>query len=188
MKQRRRLHSHLEVDCGKFKAMPFELCNAPATFEHLMGQVLVGLPTSTALVYFDDILIPGRSFSQQISNLHEMFGRLKKAKLKLSPKKCILFQREVKYLGHVVSEQGISPDPAKVEAVESWPWPTTVTEVKSFVGLCSYYHHFIPSFADVAQALYQCTTTPFQWTPEADAFQKLKIALMEPSILALALA
>ena len=132
----------------QFKVMPFGLCNAPATFERLMEQVLVGLPTSTALVYLDDILIPGRSFAQQISNLHEVFGRLKKAKLKLSPKKCILFQREVKYLGHVVSEQGISPDPAKVEAVKSWPQPTTVTEVKSFVGLCSYYRQFIPSFAD----------------------------------------
>ena len=121
----------------QFKVMPFGLYNTPATFECLMEQALVGLPTSTALVYLDDILIPGQYFSQQISNLHEVFGRLKKAKLKLSPKKCILFQREVKYLGHVVSEQGISPDPAKVEAIESWPRPTTVTEVKSLVGLCS---------------------------------------------------
>ena len=64
--------------------MPFGLCNAPATSERLTEQVLVGLPTSTALVYLDDILIPGQSFLQQISNLHEVFGRLKKAKLKLS--------------------------------------------------------------------------------------------------------
>ena len=163
----------------QFKVIPFGLCNAPATFERLMEQVLVGLPASTALVYLDDILIPGRSVAQQISNLHEVFERLKKVKLKLSPKKCILI------LGHVVSEQGISPDPAKVEAVKSWPQPTTITEVKSFVGLCSYYRQFIPSFADVAQPLYQCTTTPFQWTPEAeDAFQKLKNALTEPLILA----
>jgi hypothetical protein len=169
----------------QFKVMPFGLCNAPATFERLMEQVLVGLPTSTALVYLDDILIPARSFSQQMSNLREVFERLKKAKLKLSPKKCILFQREVKYLGHMVNEQGFSPNPGKVGAVKSWPRPTTVTEVKSFVGLCSYYRQFIPSFADVAQPLYQCTTTPFQWTPEAeDAFQKLKLALTEPPVLA----
>ena len=83
----------------RFKMMPFGLCNAPVTFERLMEQVLVGLPTSTTLVYLDDILIPGRSFSQQISNLREVFGRLRNAKLKLSPNKCVLFQREVKYLG-----------------------------------------------------------------------------------------
>ena len=76
----------------QIKVMPFGLCNAPAMFEHLMEQVLVGLPVSTALVYLD-ILIPGRSFSQQITNICEVFGRLKKAKLKLTPKKCILFQR-----------------------------------------------------------------------------------------------
>ena len=84
-----------------------------------------------------------------------------------------------------MSVWGISPDPGKVEAIKSWPHPTTVTEVKSFVGLCSYYRQFVPSFADVAQPLYQCATTPFQWTPEAeDAFQKLKIALTEPPVLA----
>ena len=149
-----------------------------------MEQVLVGLPMSTALVYLDDVLVPGRSFSQQIVNLHQVFERLKKAKLKLSPKKCILFQREVRYLGHLVSEQGISPDPSKVEAIKSWPRPTTISEVKSFLDLCSYYRQFVPSFADVAHPLYQCATTPFLWTPEAeDALQQLKRALMAPPIL-----
>ena len=169
----------------QFTVMPFGLCNAPATFERLMEQVLVGLPTSTALVYLDDILIPGRTFSQQILNLRQVFVRLKKAKLKLSPKKCILFQKQVKYLGHLVSEQGISPDPSKVEAVKSWPSPTTTTEVKSFLGLCSYYRQFVPSFADVAHPLNQCATPPFQWTPGAEeAFRKLKTTLMESPVLA----
>ena len=168
----------------QFRVMPFGLCNAPATFERLMEQVLVGLPMTTALVYLDDVLVPGRSFSQQIVNLRQVFERLKKAKLKLSPKKCILYQREVRYLSHVVSEQGISPDPSKVEAIKSWPRPTTISEVKSFLGLCSYYRQFVPSFADVAHPLYQCATTPFIWTPEAeDAFQQLKQALMAPPIL-----
>ena len=72
-----------------------------------------------------------------------------------------------------------------MEAVKSWPRPTTPTEVKSFVALCSYYRRFVPSFADVAQPLYQCATTPFLWTPEAkDAFQKLKVTLTEPPVLA----
>jgi len=107
----------------QFKVMPFGPCNAPATFERLMEQVLAGLPLSTALVYLDDILVPGRSFAHQMCNLRVVFQRLRKAKLKLSPKKCTLFQKKVKYLGHIVDETGVSPDPGKVEAITSWPTP-----------------------------------------------------------------
>ena len=90
------------------KVMPFGLCNAPATFERLMEQVVAGLPTTVALLYLDDILVPGRTFQQQIDNLQTVFQRLKEANLKLNPKKCALFQWEVKYLGHVVSARGVS--------------------------------------------------------------------------------
>ena len=127
--------------------MAFGLCNAPATFERLMEEVLFGLPMSVALVYLDDNIVPGQSFSQHIANLRQVFERLRKAKLKLSPKKCILFQRKVQYLGHVVSEEGISPDPGKIEAVKTWPRPATVTEIRSFLGLCSYSRRFVPVFA-----------------------------------------
>jgi len=130
--------------------------------------------------------VPGHSFSQQIANLRQVFEGLRKANLKLSPRKCVLCQREVKYLGHVVSEEGISPDPGKIEAVKSWPRPSSSTEVKSFLGLCSYYQRFVPSFADIAHPLHQCTTTsPFSGEPEADvAFKKLKQALTEAPVLA----
>jgi len=146
----------------QFKVMPFGLCNAPATFERLMEQVLAGLPLSIALVYLDDILVPGHSFSHQLSNLRKVFERLRAAKLKLSPKKCLLFRREVKYLGHMVSKNGITPDPDKAEAVLSWPTPMSATEVKSFLGLCSYYRRFIPHFSIIAHPLHQCASTaPF---------------------------
>ena len=170
----------------QFKVMPFGLCNAPATFERLMEQVLFGLPMSVALVYLDDILVPGRSFEAQLANLKLVFERLRKAKLKLSPKKCFLFRREVKYLGHVVNEEGISPDLSKIEAVTLWPTPTSATEVKSFLGLCSYYRRFVPSFADVARPLHRSADgSPFQWTQETEgAFQELKKALTEAPILA----
>ena len=165
----------------QFKVMPFGLCNAPATFERLMEQVLFGLPMSVALVYLDDILVPGRSFEAQLANLKLVFERLRKAKLKLSPKKCFLFRREVKYLGHVVNEEGISPDFSKIKAVTLWPTPTSATEVKSFLGLCSYYRRFVPSFADVARPLHRSADgSPFQWTQETEgAFQELKKALTE---------
>ena len=169
----------------QFKVMPFGLCNAPATFERLMEQVLLGLPTSIALVYLDDIVVPGCTFSHQISNLRQVFKSLRKAKLKLSPKKCTLFKREVKFLGHTVSG-GVAPDPGKVEAVAQWPRPTTPEEIKRFLGLCSYYRRFVPSFAEIAHPLHQlATANPFDWTQEAeDAFQKLKLVLTNPPILA----
>ena len=78
-------------------------CNGLATFERLMEQALAGLPLSTALVYLDNILVPGQSFSHQLTNLLKVFEGLRAAKLKLSPKKCLLYRREVKYLGHVVT-------------------------------------------------------------------------------------
>lgn len=108
------------------------------------------------------------------------------AKLKLSPGKCALFQTRVKYLGHVVDAESISPDPEKVYAIKSWPRPATATEVKSSLGLCSYYCHFIPSFADIADPLHQCcSVVPFRWTSEADdSFQQLKVALTKVPILA----
>ena len=93
--------------------MPLGLVNAPATFERLMEQVLAGLPLSTALVYLDDVLLAGRSFADQMANPRVVLRRFREANLKLSPKKCFLFQREVRYLGHIISEHGIATDPDK---------------------------------------------------------------------------
>ncbi|CAB4012519.1 Retrovirus-related Pol poly from transposon, partial [Paramuricea clavata] len=86
-----------------FRVMPFGLCNAPATFERLMDHVLAGLPWNICLVYLDDIIVHGRTFSEQLENLRKVFACLRKANLKLSPEKCNLFRREVKYLGHIIS-------------------------------------------------------------------------------------
>ena len=107
----------------------------PSNFERLMEQVLLGLPASIVLVYLDDIIVPGHTFSHQTANLRCVFECLRKAKLKLSRKKCTLFKTEVKYLGHTVSRKGIAPDPSKVEAVARWPRPTTASEIKA---LCAF--------------------------------------------------
>ena len=100
----------------QFKVIPFGLCNAPATFEHLMDRVLAGLPPETAMVYIDDILVSGQTFQEQLDNLEQVFQCLRNAKLKLSPKKCHLFQKQVKYLGHIISQNGVSTDPEKVKS------------------------------------------------------------------------
>ena len=170
----------------QFTVMPFGLCNAPATFERLMEQVLAGLPITVALVYLDDVLVPGVCFIDHLSNLRQVFSRLQKARLKLSPKKCVLFQKEVDYLGHVVNKDGISTDPQKIEAIASWPAPGNASEVKSFIGLCSYYRRYIQSFSDIASPLYQCAEKkPFSWTQSAEAaFVQLKQLLTSAPVLA----
>jgi len=165
----------------QFTVMPFGLCNAPRTFEQLMERVLAGLSLSTALVYLDDIIIPRKSFRHQLQNLRQVLQRLQEAHLKLAPKKCTLFQKQVKYLGHVVSSKGISPDSEKVEAVHSWPRPTNIKELGGFLGLASYYRRFIPAFATLARPLHQYTEkgVPFIWTEDAEeAFQQLKRCLI----------
>ncbi len=105
--------------------------------ERLMDRVLAGLPPEAALVYMDDILVPEQTFQQQLDHLDRVFQQLTTAGLKLSPSKCYLFQRQVKYRGHVISQAGVSTDPEKVKAVANWPMPTSTTELKRFLGLCS---------------------------------------------------
>ena len=102
--------SHFE-----FNRMPFWLCNAPSTFQCLMDLVLAGLQWDSCLVYLDDVIIPGRSLSEHLQNLSAVLDRLRKAGLKLQPPKCVLCRKEVTFLGHIVSEQGIATDPAKTE-------------------------------------------------------------------------
>ncbi len=167
----------------QFRVMPFGLCNAPATFERLM---LAGLSLSVCLVYLDDVLVPGRTFEEGISNLRTVFQRLQTAKLKLSPRKCTLFQRQIKYLGHIISGDGVATDKEKVYCIQTWPTPSNVSEVRQFLGLCSYYRRFIANFANIAQPLYQCTEKArnFHWTSETEkAFQTLKQLLASAPVL-----
>jgi hypothetical protein len=99
--------------CGlfQFKVMPFGLCNAPATFERLMDTDLSGLHWTTCLVYLDDMIVLGRSFEEMLASLEGVFTILSSAGLKMKAKKCTLFAREVEYLGHIISEKGVSTDP-----------------------------------------------------------------------------
>ncbi|KAI5743998.1 hypothetical protein M8J77_024652 [Diaphorina citri] len=169
-----------------FNVLPFGLCNAPATFERLMDCILRGLTWKTCLVYLDDIIVIGKTFQEQLDNLRAVFIRLRNAHLKLSPKKCNLFRTEVQYLGHVVSTEGVSTDPKKIEAVKSWPIPKDKHEVRSFLGLVSYYRRFIKGFADIARSLHRLTEKgkAFVWTEECNlSFETLKSELCKAPIL-----
>ena len=105
-----------------------------------------------------------------------MLQQLRDAGLKLSPKKCILLQQSVPFLDHVVSAHSVSTNPKKIEAIHTWPSPRTAMDMKSFLGLCSYYRSFVPGFTDIARPLHSLTEGQkgFQWTSECkDAFRQL---------------
>lgn len=171
----------------QFRVMPFGLTNSPATFQRLMERVLAGLQWQICLVYIDDIIIFGRTVEEHLAQLQTVFSRLKAAGLKLKPKKCHLFKRKVHYLGHMVSEDGVETDPEKTEAIRRWERPATVTDVRSFLGICSYYRRFVPDFASLAKPLIKMTekTSTFEWRqPQEEAWQKLKEKLMTAPVLA----
>ena len=115
-----------------WKVMPFGLCNASSTFERLMERVLAGLHWQFLLVYLDDVIVYAETVDEELSRLAIVFQRFRDAGLKLKAKKCHLFRESVLYLGHVVSEKGISTDPDKIKAVKEWPTPSSVKEVQSF--------------------------------------------------------
>ena len=135
----------------EYTRMPFGLCNAPATFQRLMNDLYNDVLYKSVIVFLDDVLTFSRFIDEHMSYLRFTFQQLREANLKLKPKKCCLLQREVAYLGHVVDKVGSRPNPQKLVALDSWPTPTTVTGVRSFVGFCSYYRKYIRGFAEIAK-------------------------------------
>ena len=178
-----------------FKTMPFGLANGPATYSRLVQRVLQGIPTSMALAYLDDILCHSADFAGHMESLTRVFSAYQKAGLKLQPAKCFLFKASTKYLGHVVSEQGLAPDPEYVQVVQDWPIPTTRSQVRAFLGKAGYYRKYIAHYAAIARPLsdvLQKDTFPdlkdkdhFEPSPEMEqAFATLKNALLSKPILA----
>lgn len=143
--------------------MPFGLCNAPATFQRVIEQALNGLQWQVTVLYLDDIIVVGRDFEEHLSNLNLVINRLSEANLKLKAKKCNFFCKEVPFLGHIVSSKGIITDPAKTKAVDDWKRPTNKSELRSFLGLVSYYRKFIKDFAKIAKCLHALTSKHGKW-------------------------
>ena len=120
------------VDDFEFNQVPFGLCNAPATFSRLMDRVLAGLHWETCLFYLDDIIVFASTWEEHLARLREVFEQLRHAKLKLGATKCTFAAKEVSYLGHRVTEEGLLPDPSLLAAIMDIPPPTTATEVRFF--------------------------------------------------------
>ena len=138
------------------------------------------------LVYLDDVILFAATFDAALDKLEVVFGRLRDAGLKLKAKKCDLMKRKVAFLGHIVDAEGVHCDPAKVDAVRDWETPTTVTEIRSFLGLASYYRRFVPKFSTIASPLTDLTKKgqAFEWTDSCDeAFRILKQKLIESPVL-----
>lgn len=172
--------------CFRYKVMPFGLTCAPSVFQRLVDLVLIGLTYISVLVYLDDIIVFSRDFDTHVSRLGEVLERLRKANLKLHPSKCHLFQRRVSFLGHVISEKGIEMQEEKISVVRDWPVPRNITELRSFLGLCSYYRRFVKNFSNIAAPLHrlQRKDAPFVWTEEQEtAFNQLKEALTTAPVL-----
>jgi hypothetical protein len=171
----------------EFNVMPFGLHNAPSTFQRAMQEVLRGLNWKFVLCYLDDVIIFSSSFEEHLGHLRQVLDRLRIAGLKLQPKKCTFGQREVKYLGHIVGNDGVATDPAKLQIVRDYPTPTKVTEVRSFLGFVGYYRKYIKDFCKIAEPLTNLTRKdiPFVWNDKCNnAFESLKQRLLEPPILA----
>ena len=138
----------------KFAGMPFGMCNAAVTLQRLMECVLSGMVWKSCFAYIDDVLVGSRAFEEYLDDLQQVFTRLRGAGLCLKAKKCLFLSKEVPYLGHVVTKRSIKPDQKKVDTVKRYPVPVDVTQVRQFLGLTSYYHHFIPDFPKIASPLH----------------------------------
>ena len=180
--------------------MPFGLCNAPATFQRLMERCMGDLNLRDCLIYLDDIIIFSSTFEEHLERLQAVFNNPEKHNLKLKPSKCEFFKESVTYLGHVVSAAGIHVDPAKTEAVRSWPIPKSTKDVRKFLGFTGYYRRFVKGYAAIARPLNdllighptnpQAKTkasvkaTPFKWGPEQQtSFDTIIDRLISPPVL-----
>ena len=182
----------------EFNRMPFGLCNSPATYQRLMNECYEGLHLKICLIYLDDIIVYSKTIQEHMERLEQVFQRTREANLKLCPDKCSYFQKEVKFLGHVVSEEGIGTDPEKVDKISNWPRPTNPSEVRQFLGFAGYYRKFVKDFAKVAKPLSSLmhhgkdskskkkrnSDQPWIWGRDQEqAFSTLKTLLASPPIL-----
>lgn len=196
----------------QFERMPQGICGAPATFQRVMERTVGDMNFLEVLVYLDDLIVFGRTIDEHEERLLKVLDRLSDEGLKISLDKCQFGRTSVNYVGHIVSQDGISTDPSKIEAVVSWPKPQTVTELRSFLGFCGYYRRFVKDFSKLCRPLNEllkgypstrknrdspvCNTKPCykssepfgsRWSAQCDtAFETLKKCLTQAPVLAFA--
>jgi hypothetical protein len=172
----------------QFKVLCFGLTNAPAAFQSAMNTVLGEYLHDFVVVYLDDILIFSKSAEEHLKHLKLVLNKLRQHGLYANAKKCEFFKRELEFLGHIIGRDGIKVDPKKTEAVKRWPKPTTVKELRGFLGLANYFRRFIQGYSSIVAPLTDLTkkdASITDWSAECDkAFQTVKQALIKAPVLA----
>ena len=166
--------------------MPFGLNNAASTFQRTMELALTNLQWLTCLIYIDDIIVFGKSFDEHMGRVEEVLKRLESAGLKLKPQKSQMLQREVVFLGHVISGEGVKPNPINIEKIVSWPKPKTAKQIKQLVAMGSYYRRYVRDFASIVRPMVELTRKgkKFLWTEACDrSFEQMKKALVSADVM-----
>ena len=193
MDQRDKAKTAFTAHCGTYQytRMPFGLKNAPATFQRAWNMILAGYRWKTCLVYIDDVIVFSKTFNEHLAHVREVFAALSRSGITLKPSKCTLFSQTVDYLGHRVAPGRLEVAMKNTEPLKRCPFPTTQTDLRSFLGLCNVYRRFVPNFARVAAPLNAllrkgCTKVlPPATTEQVTAFELLRGALISAPILRL---
>lgn len=170
----------------EYRRMPFGLKNAPATFQRMMDNALRGLINQTCFVYLDDIIVYGKTLDEHNKKLQTLFQRLREVGLKLQTDKCEYLRPELTYLGHVITEDGVKPNPEKIKTIRDFPTPKNPKHIKQFLGLVGYYRKFIKNFSRIAKPLTTLLKKSVEWKweqPQEAAFQTLRETLITEPIL-----
>lgn len=182
----------------EYLRMPMGVCNGPATFQRLMQTAMNDLIFQIMLVFLDDILLFSKTFKEHLERVDIVLKRLQDTGLKVKLEKCHFLQQKVKFLGHQISAEGIETDPGKIVSVKEWPVPTTLKELRSFLGFCGYYRRFVEHFSHIASPLHDLVNFCLnsgppskvnqwmcsQWTPQCqNSFDVLKQKLTSAPIL-----
>ncbi|KAM7304674.1 uncharacterized protein ISCGN_014574 [Ixodes scapularis] len=170
---------------NQWRRMPIGLVNSSAVWQRTADVILAGILGKSGHVYLDDVIIYSHDFDQHLADVESVLMRFRAAGLKLGPSKCQFLREEVKYLGHILSRQGVRPDPDKLSCVRNFPTPRNAKEVRQFLGLLGYYRRHVKNFAENARPMTRLTSpkVDFVWDEEAQtAFELMKDALTIPPL------
>jgi len=178
-----------ELGLFEYLRTPMGLRNSPSTMNRLLLKIFKDLIGKSVLVYMDDLMVMSNSIDEHLKDLRQVFTIFRQANLRLKAKKCSFMSKRVVFLGHVITPEGRFPNPKNVEKLLNFKVPTTLKELQSFIGLCSYYRSYVKKFSDIAHPLIELTkkgeTKKIQWSQEAQAaFDLLKKHLTTEPILA----
>ena len=170
-----------------YNTLPMGLVNSPATFQRLIDLCFRTLINKCLVAYIDDLNVYSHNINEHLIHIEQVFHCIQIANLKLNPEKCFFFKDHLKFLGYIVTKDGIQTDPSKIEKIQNYPVPKTLTQIRGFLGLASYYRRFIKNFAAIARPLHDQTKTSkkIPWTNKTtESFELLKKLLTQAPVLA----